>query len=323
MTRIIISVSILFFLLVYSGCHKDNPVGGTSTPAWTQVNTGFWNPNLNSINIASLFADGPNLFAGTDSGVYVSTNQGAAWTRSSTGIPQGGFIRRFAASGSLLITGGDRGAFSTTNNGTTWTAINNGLQNSTVYTLIFVGSDLLAGTELGVYRSTNNGSNWEISNVGFVNPPEVFAFQLNGTKLLAGGYQRAYVSIDQGHNWTLSDSGFTGNYLVITSFAVIGSNTFVGLYTLGVYRSTDNGISWSVTKNGLTNLGVTTLAASGTRLFAGTDGGVYVSTDNGSNWASIGLTEPTGGVDALAITGAYLFAGTGGVNGGVWRYPLQ
>ena len=75
-------------------------------------------------------------------------------------------------------------------------------------------------------------------------------------------------------------------------FTVSGTNIFAGTDGGGVYRSTNNGSSWTSINYGLTNLTVFALASSGTNIFAGTlYGGVFCSTNNGANWAATGLTN--------------------------------
>ena len=54
-------------------------------------------------------------------------------------------------------------------------------------------------------------------------------------------------------------------------FAVSDTNLFAGTGG-GVYRSTNNGTSWTPVNTGLWNLSVYALAVSGTKLFAGTQG---------------------------------------------------
>jgi uncharacterized protein (TIGR03437 family) len=102
----------------------------------------------------------------------------------------------------------------------------------------------------------------------------------------------------------------------VYAFAIKGRTLFMSVFG-GVYRSTDNGATWTPVNNGLTNLAISTLAVSGTTVFAGSDGGVYRSTDNGSNWIQVnnGLTNK--GVPALAVSETALFAGT--YDGGVYR----
>ncbi len=87
----------------------------------------------------------------------------------------------------------------------------------------------------------------------------------------------------------------------------------------GVFRSTDNGDSWTQINSSLTNTFVFafTINSSGD-IFAGTNGGVLRSTDNGDNWAQInnGLTNTP--VQALAVNSSGdIFAGT--KSGGVFR----
>lgn len=62
--------------------------------------------------------------------------------------------------------------------------------------------------------------------------------------------------------------------------------------TFGLYRSTDDGRSWTKVGRGLPlDLRIDALGHSGPRHFAGTERGLYVSTDSGDTW-----TRPTRGV---------------------------
>jgi hypothetical protein len=162
-------------------------------------------------------------------------------------------------------------------------------------------TNLFAGTDNdgGVFRSTNNGTSWTEVDSGLTNT----YYGIFGTP--------------------------TVNVFTITS-GIGGTNIFAGTHGLGVFRSTNNGTSWSQVNTGLADSEITAFAVSpngagGTNIFAGTSGGVFLSTNNGTNWTAVntGFTEDT--VTALAIVpnGAgdtNLFAGTWG--GGVWRRPL-
>ncbi len=121
--------------------------------------------------------------------------------------------------------------------------------------------------------------------------------------------------------WVQTNGPYGGS---IQSFAVSGTNLFAGTYYGGVYggdvfRSTNNGTSWTAT--GLTYTTVLSLAVSGTNLFAGTYGGVFLSTNNGTSWTAVNTGLTSTYVLSLAVSGANLFAGTYG--GGVWRRPLS
>jgi hypothetical protein len=102
----------------------------------------------------------------------------------------------------------------------------------------------------------------------------------------------------------------------VNALIISGTTLFAGTWGgSGIYRSTDNGLSWTSANFGLTNNGVHALAVSDTNLFAGTSIGVFRSTDNGSNW-----TKKSYDLDfetmSLCFLSTNLFAGT--YNGGVF-----
>jgi hypothetical protein len=134
--------------------------------------------------------------------------------------------------------------------------------------------------------------------------------------------------------WVQTNGPYGGD---VRCFAVIpaeGGGTpmlFVGTYCGGVFRSTNNGASWTAANIGLTHPAISALAVcpvpGGTgapMLFAGTCGGIFRSTDAGATWveASSGLmntdtrslaVSPDGGGTGVTM----IFAGTAG--SGVFR----
>jgi ligand-binding sensor domain-containing protein len=105
-------------------------------------------------------------------------------------------------------------------------------------------------------------------------------------------------------------SGLEGFF--VRTITVTGSNIFVGTSGDGIYRSSNNGISWTQVNSGLTNLYIYAFAVSGSNLFAGTEGdGIFLSTNNGASWIATGtLTNPF--VFALTVSGMDVYAGTDG-----------
>ncbi len=123
-----------------------------------------------------------------------------------------------------------------------------------------------------------------------------------------------FMSLTANAQW-ISTKGPQGGY--ISCFAASGTDEFAGTYAGGIFRSSDNGITWTAINNGLPNKYIGALAVSGSYLFAGTRGqGVYFSSDNGENWTAVnsGLTNTD--ITALLVSGTNLFAGTAG--GGVF-----
>ncbi len=106
-----------------------------------------------------------------------------------------------------------------------------------------------------------------------------------------------------------------------------GSTIFAGTLGNGIYRSTNNGLTWAAANTGLsTGFPIYSIAVSGSNIFAASFGsGVYLSTDNGTHWVRVdsGLTGRF--IESIAMNGTYIYAATGdqGVfrstnNGGKW-----
>lgn len=109
-----------------------------------------------------------NLFAGTNGGVYLSTNNGTSWAKASSSLMTT-YVLSLAvdAPGNLFAgTCGD-GIFLSTNEGIDWTTVNNGLTATNVSSLAVSATNLFAGTpSRGVFRSTDNGNNWSQIDTG-------------------------------------------------------------------------------------------------------------------------------------------------------------
>ncbi len=100
----------------------------------------------------------------------------------------------------------------------------------------------------------------------------------------------------------------------VQAFTFQNGSLFAGTWGDGIFRSTDNGASWTPSSTGLTNGAVQTFAIVGTNIFAGTDSGVYLTSDNGNTWHGSGLTSYL--VSTLFSNGTTLFAAT---DGGTFR----
>ena len=103
-----------------------------------------------------------------------------------------------------------------------------------------------------------------------------------------------------------------GPYHIIYSLAINSSgHIFAGTDGYGVFRSTDNGVSWTQTSN----YEVHCLAInSSEHIFVGTTVGVFRSIDNGDNWTQINTGLKYNGlihIWSLAINSSgYIFAAT-------------
>lgn len=256
---------------------------GTSEGGYRSTNHGnLWTAIIppGTIEVQTLALDPPNMYAGTDHGVFLSTDAGSSWGPINNGFPDDLVLAVAVNSSRHVLAGTDlNGLFRSTNFGVNWSQLTNGLTSLDMAALAFISpSTILAGTDgAGMFVSTNNGDSWTQSNTGL------------------------------------------GDFLTRSITVGLSGHVFVGTNTGGLFRSTNVGQSWAAVA-GLSTMSVVSLCTSpGGDLYAGTSGeGVFRSINNGATWSAInsGLTNPF--VYALAVDSArYIYAGTAG--GGVFR----
>lgn len=272
---------------------------------------------------------GSLLLAGTNSGLFRSTDRGQDWSPvSMTNVsaqPQA--ILSLKIAGKYTVAGSDAGLLVSGDSGSTWTTQFDiaGVFNSPVNycaasgNLLAVGSD--AGQIIRIISMTDTSNAWsQIGSRVFPNKGTqdtvLQAIAFDGKFILAGTNYGLFLTPDSGVTWMQSDSGLTSTN--VTALASLGSNVFAGTQGGGVFRSTDNGSSWKPDNSGLTSASVKTLMVSGTDLYAGTNGGgVFLTTDGGTSWSAVGSGISNPFVDCLTADGSTLLAGT---DGGVYSY---
>lgn len=208
------------------------------------------------------------------------------------------------------------------------------------------GNTLYAGFNgsNGVYRSTDNGLHWAAVNSGLIDGanraiPATALFRASSGRILRGGANASWGNgvgspvfySDNGTSWTQVPYPFATPSsnpagVAASDFEQIGGTLFFSdVLSFGVWRSTDNGVTWDKADNGLPFAPFTgfkfvrALAKSGNALIAMDPvWGPYRSTDNGTSWqaAHLGITAvPSGlfgdtwpGNDVTAVADGTLYA---------------
>lgn len=260
------------------------------------------------------------VYAGTDVGVFRSTDGAGSWVATNTGLISFHIAALMIARTvpSTLYAATDAGVFKSTDGARSWLAGNTGLTDRHVNAIAVDPATpdvLYAGTGSGqdgggVFKSTDGASTWTAINVGLTRTvavalaiaamaPSTLYAATNGNPFIDG--DRLVKSTDAGGSWQETSFNSSAVSIAIDPF---DSRT---LYFCrgGVFRSTDGASTWEAVTTGLNSTNVQALAIDPTTpstLYAGAvDGGVFKSTDGALTWhaAQAGLGDTA--VSALAI----------------------
>ena len=194
------------------------------------------------------------------------------------------------------------GLFTSTDHGATWSAKDTSLGTS-AYPLFADGGMLYAGTVgKGVNISSDKGKSWTSKSNGLPSDFAIFDLVKTNSNLYVCGSRGIYHSSDDAENW--KDISVPG-MIQATAVIAMGDTLLSSIVTLtdaGVYRSIDNGTTWSLidTLSGLTDARIRNFFIYQNTLFAASNGDVgtgniYLSTDHGTSWTAANGLEDLGG----------------------------
>ena len=279
----------------------------------------IWFPSYGGLDalhrVSVLALCGAYLYAGTEGsgGIFRSMNYGTSWSEVNTGLGSRNVLA-ITAYGSTIFAGTDNcGVYRSTDYGASWSATNVGLRTSVITALDATDRDLLIGTygtDGAVHRSVNDGEGWipwDLPRTTVWSLTNVFDQFVRVRYTYAGTLGGANRTSDRGGTWT-GVTGLSGKD--VHCFLEKGPNLFAGTFGSGVYRSSDDGATWTESSPGLADPDISALVTVGDDIFAGTfGGGIYRSIDDGVTWSPV----PTGFdpyVQALGSIGTTLYAGT-------------
>jgi photosystem II stability/assembly factor-like uncharacterized protein len=209
-----------------------------------------------------------------------------------------------------------------------------------------MGSNIYSGSQYGgVFRSSDNGNSWSQYGHGLpggISVTEIISLDSNlfvATSAWGGKKAQGVFRCTDGLSWVAINYNLpsTGSFydLDVTGLTACGSRIFTSFYSDGIYRSDDQGTTWTASPSNpiFQAQKVTDLCSIDTVLFAGTwYGGVYRSTDYGNTWTQLtsgfstdnivmGLTASGTKLYATTSNGFYLSSNYGdswmSINGGI------
>ena len=202
---------------------------------------------------------GSAIFAGTDSGVYYTHDQGNGWVPLNTGMPKinsatgaaavvvnsftQGHVEGFDP---YLLAGTNQGVFRLKDDGkTTWTSINNGLTAKNVKAIVASPAESLfpfvfAATDSGIFRGTDflDHEVWTPASVGLPSG-EILSLTVNSHgELFAGTSQGVYCSTDNAESWTALSHGLPPD-LPVLALAVSPDDETLAAMPFGGWKDTE------------------------------------------------------------------------------------
>ena len=224
--------------------------------------------NNSSKYVQALFTTpaGTTLIGTLGDGIFRSSDGGTTWPAASTGLSN--LLVQSLASDSTgdIFAGTRQGLFRSTDDGVSWHEADNGMLNRYVQALAATRNGrLFSGTAMSLFRSDDNGSSWGEFARGILSTIcTAIAANRSGTVITSTGAG--------GGLYRTTDSGFTwlpaGGALVDKSVLSLASGSdgsfFAGVSAdsdgVAVFRSTDQGASWTGLNTRMKNLPANALA---------------------------------------------------------------
>jgi len=219
--------------------------GGTS---WSNLTKYLPSPGISGIVVSSA----------NSNTIYILTGEGDTW--------EGGFVNAFG------YTRSSAGVFKSTDGGTTWIQTGPLAAPGVAYAgfkLVQSTSDanlLIAATSNGMYKTENGGTTWTRTRTGLFYDVEFQPGSNTRVYCAAGGTNSGFrYSTDAGDTWsaaTFNDtySGADGVKIAVAPsnssvvYLIVGPNAGFGGFR-GIYKSTDNGLTFDRQSNAPNILG--------------------------------------------------------------------
>ncbi|MBI5022129.1 MAG: T9SS type A sorting domain-containing protein [Ignavibacteriales bacterium] len=202
--------------------------------SWTQLP-----PGLTGDYVYTLLNDDENIYAGTDKGLYISTDDGNNW-KNITGHKFSGSVYSVLKNqtGKLFI-GTNFGIYTSSDNGISW--IENNLFNMPILFMAKGNNNsLFAVTDKGaLHSSSDDGITWNYTGL---TREDIQTIETNKAgDIFLGVYGNVLRSTNGGANWT---SSYVGNSYVYSIAFNEAQDVFAGTYN-GIYQSRNGGLNWT------------------------------------------------------------------------------
>jgi photosystem II stability/assembly factor-like uncharacterized protein len=301
--------STLYAGLFNGGVFRSRDEGKT----WTLAS-----PSIRGLAVYSLTVSPTapgTVYAVTSGGVYKTTSGGETWRRLDPGAqtfsvwdlvvdPRNGKVMYALLSGGPIRRSSDGGA--------TWTDLSPETLSTRVLRIDPQHPDILYATAQNssvLLKSTDEGETWTRIGQGLAARPQLLRLVIDPrspqtlyiTQAGVGLGQDFVKSTDGGETWAPLQRELDQSLLMLIGIAPGRTRPVLfGAQDQRLYRSTNGGLSWSETKEGLPDMSIgsfVSIASTPGALLLSTYVGVFRSTDGGASWS-----PSSRGLKGLSIT---------------------
>jgi photosystem II stability/assembly factor-like uncharacterized protein len=255
------------------------------------------------------------LIISTVRSVFRSLDHGNTWQQVSTGLPDGNGIGSMIYTGDHVIAGVQSyGIYLSSDLGASWQKSDSGLEENTPSALILLQkSKIIITSTLGIYRSFDGAKTWHKSDDGFTNT-SINSLLAVSSGILAGNLDgdrgQVWKTTDRGDHWHTSSTG-TSTFGV-NHFALIDGGVLVGMDGDGLYKSTNEGVTWDSTFGLPYDMYMAAIATHGQIAICSNKGfaqQIYRSEDAGKHWVLSNSGIGPQGISSILADGDTFFAG--------------
>ena len=313
--------------LFYIGSDSTNGRVFHSTDAgnsWTMYNSNLTNQSILSVTVLSE----KTLYVGTEAGVFRSRDGGRSWTQTNTGIVNT-YIDNlvFFRNALYTIIEGD-GIVKSADEGNSWISVNEGLVADDGATLTVSGGNLYAATNetnvrwnpstSGIYHLAEDGNSWIPIQTNMQSAND----RIYGVNQLIVSGETFYVVGQMGdgarlYRWRVGEDLWTQfrshDFFGWRPLAVSGRTVYINPVRGKIFRSVDEGNSWTDVSRGLPKWEhqfaqeVYDLTCVGETVYADSYDGVFRSIDGGETWTSIDAGLRDSGIEMQLVDGTTLY----------------
>ncbi len=255
--------------------------------------------------ITKLYITNCEIFAGTEHGLYLSTDGAKTWKRNQAIDPEFKITALQKYDYRYIAGTNAGGIYCSSDDALAWKKMD---AFDSILCIAVNDSFILAGNTKGIQFCGTYDSVWTWVNYSF---PQngILSVATHDSIVFAGGYHSGiFRSSDYGKTWQQIDTSmFPAS--ITTSIVISGDTVIASSAISGLYRSTDNGIHWDKL-TGITADRFDALVKVNNIIVVSTLSQVYYSKDFGISWnkAISGLENKR--INSLFTSGNELYAGT-------------